>query len=177
MSSERKIDRFDKYMKIKQLNDNKVTVDLGLSVGVIGKSRKDGRDLSDKTIENILNFYGDLNRVWLLTGEGEMLKNSEEMQGVAKPIAVVGSGNAFSGMTDQEIEDFLAAEFNKRLLEMYETGRAAPAMEVRRYQQRIEELSAQVAKLEYVNQELTLKLAAGKTEQKSEAEHEKRASK
>lgn len=72
----KKIDRFDKYMKYKGLNDNKVTIQLALSVGTLGKSRKSDRDLSDKVIEKILNFYTDLNRVWLLTGEGEMIKNN-----------------------------------------------------------------------------------------------------
>ena len=38
---------------------------------------KEGRDLSDKSIEQILNFYTDLNRVWLLTGEGYMLKTPQ----------------------------------------------------------------------------------------------------
>lgn len=74
----RKIDRFDKYMLFKGLNDNKVTIDLGLSVGTIGKSRKEGRDLSDRVIEQILNFYNDLNKVWLMTGEGEMLKEDSD---------------------------------------------------------------------------------------------------
>lgn len=64
-------------MKSRGLNDNKVTLQLGLTVGLIGKSRKEGRDLSDKVIEKILNFYTDLNRVWLLTGEGEMLRNEQ----------------------------------------------------------------------------------------------------
>lgn len=71
----RKIERFDKYMEAKGLNDNKVTNELSLSVGLLGKSRKENRDLSDKVIEQILNFYTDLNRVWLLTGEGEMLQS------------------------------------------------------------------------------------------------------
>lgn len=74
----RRIDRFDKFMKYKGLNDNKVTQSLNLTIGIIGKSRKEGRDLSDKTIEKILNFYTDLNRIWLLTGEGEMLKESKD---------------------------------------------------------------------------------------------------
>lgn len=69
----RRIERFDNYLSYKGLNDNIVTNDLKLSVGTIGKSRKQGRDLSDRVIELILNFYTDLNRVWLLTGEGEML--------------------------------------------------------------------------------------------------------
>lgn len=74
----RKIDRFDKYMNIKGLNDNKVTVQVGLTVGVLGKSRKERRDLSDNSIEQILNFYTDLDRVWLLTGEGEMLRTEKK---------------------------------------------------------------------------------------------------
>lgn len=73
----RKIDRFDKYMAFRGLNDNKVTVQLSLSVGTLGKSRKEGRDLSDKVIEKILNFYDEINKVWLLTGEGEMLNSDQ----------------------------------------------------------------------------------------------------
>ena len=73
---ERKIERFDKYMKYKGLNDNKVTNSLGLSIGTLRKSRKENRDLSDRNIENILKFYTDLNRTWLLTGEGDMLDTS-----------------------------------------------------------------------------------------------------
>lgn len=76
---ERKIERFDKYMKYKGLNDNKVTNSLGFSVGTLGKSRKENRDLSDRNIETILKFYTDLSRIWLLTGEGEMLVNNETL--------------------------------------------------------------------------------------------------
>ncbi|PDP59481.1 S24 family peptidase, partial [Prevotella intermedia] len=77
----KKIERFDKYMKIKGLNDNKVTNNLGLSIGTLGKSRKENRDLSEKNIEKILNFYTDLNRTWLLTGEGSMLTTEPSLAG------------------------------------------------------------------------------------------------
>ena len=70
----RKIDRFDEYMKIKDLNDNKVTNLLSLSVGTLGKSRKEGRDLSANVIEKILNCFNDINSNWLLTGEGTMFR-------------------------------------------------------------------------------------------------------
>ena len=71
----RAIDRFDLYMKHKGLNDNKVTNQLKLSNGTIGKSRKDGRDLSDRVIEIIEKFYLDLNPEWLRTGAGEMRRS------------------------------------------------------------------------------------------------------
>lgn len=74
---ERAIDRFDFYMKSAGLNDNKVTVQLDLTVGLIGKSRKEGRDLSRPVITKILDYYTDLNSQWLLTGEGPMLKSDQ----------------------------------------------------------------------------------------------------
>lgn len=92
---DRKIDRFDKYMKAKGLNDNKVTVQVNLAVGTLGKSRKPNRDLSDKSVEQILNFYTDLNRVWLLTGEGEMLRASVVQTG-SNNNNQQGNGNSYN---------------------------------------------------------------------------------
>jgi hypothetical protein len=67
------IDRFDEYMLFKHLNDNRATKDLGFSIGMIGKSRNEGRDLSKKAIQRILAVYNDLDETWLRTGEGEMI--------------------------------------------------------------------------------------------------------
>lgn len=74
---ERIIDRFDKYMKFKGLNDNKVTDQLSLSIGLLGKSRKKGRDASKKLIEKILEFYTDIEKVWLMTGVGDMIVKAQ----------------------------------------------------------------------------------------------------
>lgn len=86
----KRIERFDKYMEVKHLKDNKVTVQAGLSVGSLGKSRKPNRDLSISNIEKILNFYTDLSREWLLTGKGEMLK---EHSAIAENHSVSISGD------------------------------------------------------------------------------------
>ena len=67
------IDRFDEYMMFKHLNDNRATKDLGFSIGMIGKSRNEGRDLSKKAIQRILAVYNDLDETWLKTGKGEMI--------------------------------------------------------------------------------------------------------
>ena len=71
-----RMERFDKYMKYKGLNDNQVTNKCGLSKGLIGQARTGKSDLGIKAIDKILIIYQDLNRVWLLTGEGEMIKNN-----------------------------------------------------------------------------------------------------
>ncbi len=122
----RKIERFDKYMEEKGLNDNKVTVQLGLSVGILGKSRKDGRDLSDRVIERILNFYTDLDRIWLLTGEGSMLKSNvtQTSHGDNSP-NINGNGNSVTvGETAVLKERIKALEAvlaeKERLIRLYE---------------------------------------------------------
>lgn len=76
-----RFERFDKYMKHKGLNDNQVTVECKLSQGLLGQARKGKSDLGTKTIERILNVYQDLNKVWLMTGEGDMLSSTSS----AKP--------------------------------------------------------------------------------------------
>ena len=76
---DRMIDRFDAFMRAKDLNDNRVTVQAKLSVGTIGKSRNEGRDLSMKVVEALLATYPDLNKEWLLTGCGEMLNAPQDI--------------------------------------------------------------------------------------------------
>lgn len=47
------IDRLISYMEYGGLNDNQVTVDCGLSVGLTGKARKGKNDSGRNTIEKI----------------------------------------------------------------------------------------------------------------------------
>lgn len=107
-------------MAFRGLNDNKVTVQLSLSVGTLGKSRKEGRDLSDKVIEKILNFYDEINKVWLLTGEGEMLRKGQNVADVSGSTIVganvSGNGNSISHNDDSNIAGMI--ELQKGYQEM-----------------------------------------------------------
>ena len=59
------------------LNDNQVTVQCGLSTGIVGNARKKGKSLNGNNIVKILSVYKDMNARWFLTGEGEMLSTVE----------------------------------------------------------------------------------------------------
>ena len=66
------IDRLVQYMAFKGLNNNKVTVEANLSIGLIGKAIKNGKGMNTDSIEKILHAYSDLSSEWLITGEGEI---------------------------------------------------------------------------------------------------------
>lgn len=66
--------RLQKFMEYKNLNANKITVDAGLSVGLIGRAIKNDSGLNSDTVEKILIAYSELNPEWFVSGNGEMLK-------------------------------------------------------------------------------------------------------
>lgn len=102
------IDRLDIYIREKGINDNQVTVNAGLSVGLLNNARKGSSDIGKKTVEKILTFYQDLNRVWLITGEGPMLKKefsdeTESNQVQKIPLYdIVATGGLLASFQDQK---------------------------------------------------------------------------
>ena len=84
-------------MNFKGLNDNRVTVECGLSQGLLNQARRGESDLGVKTIDKILNKYQDLSRTWLLTGEGEMIKDKTTQSIVGDNNIQLGNGNNISG--------------------------------------------------------------------------------
>ena len=80
----RKIDRFLQYLDYKGITENKATVDCGLSKGLINQAKNGKSDLGNKAVEKVLIFYQDLNKVWLLTGEGEMLNSDQPKDSMAE---------------------------------------------------------------------------------------------
>jgi len=76
--------RLDKFLNYKGLNDNKITIQTGISNGLIGKARKRG-SLSQENISKILLTYPNLNANWLFTGEGKMEKSPNILAEEEKP--------------------------------------------------------------------------------------------
>lgn len=97
---ERIIDRLDQWMAATNRNDNRLTVECELSVGLINKARVGKSDLGKKTIEKILKKYQDINPLWLKTGIGEMF--SSDLSQSPNPILFSDNNSEF---TDQRKHD------------------------------------------------------------------------
>lgn len=72
------IERLQIFMEKSGINDNQMTVKASLSVGLLGKAKKSGKDMAAESIEKILCAYPELSADWLLTGRGNMTKETDE---------------------------------------------------------------------------------------------------
>lgn len=70
------IDRILKIIELKGITKHKFYSETGLSNGFLDKVK----DIGSSKIENILKVYPDINPTWLITGNGEMLKNEKELK-------------------------------------------------------------------------------------------------
>lgn len=65
-------ERLIKYLKYSNLSQRKFEIEVGLSNGYVNNINK---SIQPDKIQKITLHYQNLNTGWLLTGEGEMLKN------------------------------------------------------------------------------------------------------
>jgi repressor LexA len=71
-------ERLSEYMVYRGINNNALTVAAELSVGQIGKAISNNSGINSSSIEKILHAYPEINAEWLLTGNGQMIKESNE---------------------------------------------------------------------------------------------------
>ena len=109
--------------RIKQIAQNEglgISVmegEIGASKGVLSRAIKNGTDIQSKWIQKIVEIFPRYSERWLLTGEGNMMKEN--------PVNVK-KASKLDGMTDEEIFEFLAEETKKQVLEMIEEGKYIP---------------------------------------------------
>ena len=66
------------FIKYAGLSARQFDLSIGASNGYILRMQKNNASIGSDVIENIIKVYPQLNVVWLITGEGEMLKEREE---------------------------------------------------------------------------------------------------
>lgn len=86
------LERIKEYIDFKKIAISAFERSVGMSNASFGKSLKNGGAIGTDKLENILIAYTDINPIWLLTGEGSMLrdnKNPEERKGGSTLISPV----------------------------------------------------------------------------------------
>lgn len=72
-------ERVGQYMAKKGISYYAFENSIGASRGSISKAVKEGKSIGSQVLENILTVYTDLNPVWLLTGQGNVFVDNEEI--------------------------------------------------------------------------------------------------
>lgn len=69
------LERIKEYIDFKKITISAFEKSIGMSNASFGKSLKNGGAIGTDKLENILIVYADINPIWLLTGEGSMLRS------------------------------------------------------------------------------------------------------
>ena len=77
-------DRILQYLKIKNISKPQFYSDLGIKRGLLDADKMNAT-VTDVIIAKIIVAYTDINPVWLLTGEGAMLKNESSSTSASFP--------------------------------------------------------------------------------------------
>lgn len=80
------LDRIKQFIDHKGIAVSAFERSIGMSNASFGKSLKNGGAIGTDKLENFLKIYPEVSPVWLLTGEGEMLKQNEIDPENAEPI-------------------------------------------------------------------------------------------
>ena len=75
MQKMKAIDRLIQYLDIKGIKPTRFEKNIGLSNGYLGTQRKRNADLGEGVLIKIIDNCLDISVEWLLTGNGQMLKN------------------------------------------------------------------------------------------------------
>jgi len=105
---EKFVDRLEAFMNAEGINDNQLTVKANLSVGLIGKCKKDRKGMASDSIEKILLAYPSLSADWLLTGRGEMFVGEDVGIKDMSSLAINGNGSGVITNDKEIIGKFLS---------------------------------------------------------------------
>ncbi len=86
------IDRIREFIENNNISIRQFEISIGASNGLISNAIKKGTDIQSKWISKIIEIY-KINPIWLLTGEGEMLRMpAGQQQGQPPPCEVPKEG-------------------------------------------------------------------------------------
>ncbi|MEP0133979.1 MAG: hypothetical protein ABJJ25_07120 [Eudoraea sp.] len=125
------IDRLMQFIKFAGLSARQFDISIGASNGYTLRMKKNNASIGSDVIENILKVYPQLNVVWLITGEGEMLKKKEEPE--------ILDFEQLPKSRQQEIEDLIEQKIKERQEEELKRLLKEVTEEIEKTQNRLKE--------------------------------------
>lgn len=105
------VKRIKEYLYFKGITNQKFEITIGYSNGAFGSQLKNDKAIGSDKLENILKEYNDINPEWLLTGKGEMLKETFNL----KPTAYL-----HDNVEEEKSDNEYIIEIQKKLIEKLE---------------------------------------------------------
>jgi len=78
------IDRIHQYFEYKKIKPTRFEKENNISNGYFGVQKKRNADVGSTILETIIDKCRDLNPIWLLTGKGIMINNSNHFDAVTQ---------------------------------------------------------------------------------------------
>lgn len=76
------IDRLYEYFFKKGLKPTAVEKEIGISNGYLSSQKKRSADMGEGILNKIIDYFQDINPIWLITGNGPMLKDDDTGYGL-----------------------------------------------------------------------------------------------
>lgn len=106
------VHRIKQYIDFKGISIRKFEESIGFSNGSFASQFKNNKTIGVDKVENILQFYSEINPVWLLTGKGEMILGNTPMPNVKKDRSVPYYNQVASAGKVQLFKDFSSSHAN-----------------------------------------------------------------
>ena len=124
------LERIKQYIDYKSISVAAFEKSIGMSNASFGKCLKKGGAIGTDKLENILSVYSDISPNWLLTGKGDMLRNTTELtptkDGTGIPlIPVEAMAGCFTGSQTillQECDRYVVPAFKNADFLIYVRG-------------------------------------------------------
>ena len=112
------IDRLMQFIKHSGISARQFDISIGAANGYTLRMNKNKASIGSDVIENIVRTYPQLNVVWLITGEGEMLKSEAEQELQDFEQLPVEKRNEIENIIENKIRERQEAELQSLLKEV-----------------------------------------------------------
>jgi phage repressor protein C with HTH and peptisase S24 domain len=124
------LERIKQYIDYKSISVAAFEKSIGMSNASFGKCLKKGGAIGTDKLENILSVYPDISPNWLLTGNGDMLRNTTELtptkDGTGIPLipveAIAGCFTGSQTVLLQECDHYVVPAFKNADFLIYVRG-------------------------------------------------------